>query len=716
MRRTRAVVGLALAAGVLLACEGRIDPGPGAKTNPTKNPTDPMDPADPRDPTDPTDPSNPTDPTDPTDPVDPMCEPSSVTLHRLNRAEYNNTVRDLTGLDLSPADDFPADDYGYGFDNIADVLSVSPLLVEKLDAAAEAIVDELLYLPLAEPQVATFEAEDVGSAVGAANGEGWLLWSNGELSAVTTLPAAGAYVFRVRAWAQQAGDETARMEVRADGQVLATFDVTAVNGAWQVYELSAERPAGATTLAVAFVNDFYDQAAGADRNLYVDWFEVEGPTDATGEVPAARQRVMICDPAAVGEETCARQIFAAFGARAWRRPLIPEELDRLVGFLGVAAAEGDGFEQGVRLGLQALLLSPHFLYRVELDDDVAPGEVRALDAYELASRLSYFLWSSMPDDELFARAADGTLLDPEVIEAQVRRMIADEKAQALVENFAGQWLFTRGVDDAFPDPVIFPMFDDELRAAMRQETGLVFQELLQGDRSFLDFLDADFTYVNERLAAHYGIEGVTGAEMRRVDLSGHPERGGFLTHGSFLTMTSHPTRTSPVKRGKLVLEQLLCIAPPPPPPGVEGLEEEVDPTASLRERFEQHRADPACASCHQLMDPIGFALEHFDGVGAWRETDSGFDIDASGLYMGSTPFDGHAELATLIKGDPMFPDCMTRKTLTYALGRGLVADDNCAVSNLVEELEEADYRLADLFVAIAKSEPFRMRRREGGGQ
>ena len=649
------------------------------------------------------------------------CEPVSPTLRRLNRTEYDNTIRDLTGLQLGLAQDFPNDDYGYGFDNIGEVLSVSPLLVEKWANAADVVVESIFSANIVRT-TQTFEAEELGSSVGGATANGWNLWANGAISTIAQLEAAGTYRIRVRAFGMQAGNEPARMAISVDGNQVAVLDVTAADGNFQVYAVNVSRPAGPAAIEVSFINDYYVPNV-ADRNLIIDYIEVDGPLEPAPPTDVETYRaLMICDPDELSitdgislleaENACARIIFSAFGKRAWRRPLTGEELTRLDAFLDLAREEEEGFAEGIQLGLRAILLSPHFVYRVELDDDIAANETRRLNGYELATRLSYFLWSSLPDAQLFEKADDGRLLDPEELVLEVERMLDDPRADAFVQNFVGQWLFTRGIHDAFPDIVAYPMWDDGLRFAMEQETALVVRELLREDRSILDLLDAEFTYLNERLAAHYGIDGIVGDEMQRVAIPSQSQRSGFLSHGSFLTTTSHPNRTSPVKRGKLILEQLLCIAPPPPPPGVEGLPEEVDPSASLRERFEQHRQDPNCISCHELMDPFGFALENFDGVGAWRDTDHGFDIDSSGMYMGVTHFEDYQELAQLMKNDPLVPDCISQKSLTYALGRGLNETDVCTVGQVHESFAEDGFTLKGLLHAIAGSDAFQKRRRE----
>jgi hypothetical protein len=506
-------------------------------------------------------------------------DPGRVTLRRLNRTEYNNTVRDLLGIDFRPADDFPADDVGYGFDNIGDVLSLPPLLLEKYLAAAETVVDK------------------------------------------------------------------------------------------------------------AFAG------------------------------PAARKRIMTVP---FENEEAARRILRGFAERAYRRPVRDDELSRLVRFVELAQKNGDSFETGIRLALQAVLVSPHFLFRVELDrrpND--PRAVRDLNDFELASRLSYFLWSSMPDDELFRLARERSLRKPGVLEAQVRRMLKDPRSRALTDNFAGQWLQTRNLKGFAPDPALFPGFDEKLRAAMLKETELFFESVVREDRSVLDFLDADYTYVNERLAKHYGIPGVKGDEFRKVALTGahRAARGGVLTQAAVLAVTSNPTRTSPVKRGKWVLENVLGTPPPPPPPGVEELKEgkDVELKGSLRQRMEQHRADPGCASCHRRMDPLGFGFENFDAVGAWRDRDGKHAIDPSGVLPNGQSFKGPAELKAILKGrSDAFARCLAEKMLTYALGRGVERSDRCAVDEIARNLAREQFRFSALVLQIVKSDPFQKRRGQQG--
>lgn len=638
-------------------------------------------------------------------------DPGRVTMHRLNRVEYNNTVRDLLGTSLTPAVDFPADDRGYGFDNIADVLSMSPLQLELYELAAEELAAEAMNLP-SPSALLRAEAETLQGSVGAATGDGWNLWSNGEVPLTHVFPATGRYRISAQVWGDQAGAELPHANLLVGGNIAGSFDVASDAATREIITAEVEVPVGSRVVSVEFTNDYYDDVAGTDRNLYVDWIEVEGPLDVTGENPL-RERILICDPATGAE--CVRQILSTFAERAFRRAVMPEEIDRLMTFVDLAQAQGEGVDDGIELALRAILTSPHFLFRVELDPDPASPAPHPLSDWELASRLSYFLWSSMPDEELFAAAREGRLSDPAEIEAQVERMLADPRSEALVSHFAGQWLYTRGLEDHQPDYYAFPDWDEELRASMRAETERFFQEFLQSDLPVSQMLTADFSFIDQRLAEHYGIPA-PASDFERVTLQ-DPNRRGILTQGAVLTVTSFPTRTSAVKRGKWVLTQLLCDEPPPPPPGVEGLKPEPVPTGSLRERLEAHRADPTCASCHALMDPIGFGMESYDGIGTFRTEDNGYPIDASGTLPSGDTFNGVLELSGIIAGDQRFTMCVSEKLFVYALGRGPEEADDPYLEHLTTEFVSRGERLRDLIKLIATSEPFRMRRGEPqGGQ
>jgi mono/diheme cytochrome c family protein len=648
-------------------------------------------------------------------------DPGRVTLRRLNRSEYNNTIRDLVGIDFKPADDFPSDDVGYGFDNIGDVLSLPPLLMEKYLAAAEAIADRAfitdvrLDIPTRRREAEALTDKSGGVVVG---GTVRALYTNGEITLRPENFRDADYLVRVRAYGDQAGSELVRMVIRFDGKDVQTFDVTATEKDPQVYEARVPVKRGRKPIAVAFVNDFFDpdqrDPKRRDRNLYVDWIELQGPLNLDKTLPESHRRIIFQTPAAKENvPECARAILERFAGRAYRRPATPEEVARLVKFVELAVQDGERFERGIQLAVTAALTSPHFLFRVEIDRD--PKATHAIGDYELASRLSYFLWSSMPDDELFRLAAQGTLHEPGTLEAQARRMLKDPKARALVENFAGQWLQLRNLKGVSPDPGLFPDFDDALRSAMQRETGLFFQAIVDEDRSLLDFLDADFTFLNERLARHYGIPDVKGDDFRRVALSGD-RRGGVLTQASVLTVTSNPTRTSPVKRGKWILEQILGTPPPPPPPDVPELSEakEAVLSGSLRQRMEQHRANPNCAVCHNRMDALGFGFENYDPVGAWRDNDGAFPIDPSGVLPSGQSFRGPKDLKGILKSKGKdFSRSLTEKLLTYALGRGLEFADRCVVDKITEAVAGDGYRASRLVVEIVKSDPFLKRRGKG---
>jgi hypothetical protein len=643
------------------------------------------------------------------------CDPGNKRIHRLNRDQYDRTVRDLLLVDAAPAADFPADDVGYGFDNVADVLSTSPLLVEKLDDAAAALA-ELALAGGAVAQRSTFEAEVLGSTVGRASGEEWNLFSNGQIVADVTLARAGTVTLRARAREQAAGPDRARMVFRFDGADVAAFDVVATAA---VYEHVLEASAGPHSFAVAFTNDFFQPENNLDRNLLVDYLEVETVND--GAASAARDRILLCAPTDGDSAACARTIFESFLRRAYRRPAAAEEVQGLVAIVELALSEGEAFDDAVRLAVHAALLSPSFLYRVELDADPGSTAPHRLSAYELASRVSYFLWSSMPDDELLAKAEDGSLLDQDVFIAELDRMLLNDKSRALTEALAGQWLQTRSLDDAQPNPERFPDFTAAVRESMKKETAHFIDAFLRDDtRPLADMMDADFTFVDATLAAWYGLPFDAAAAddegFARVSLAGSA-RGGLLTQGAFLTHTSYPLRTSPVRRGKWVLEQILCMPPDPPPPEVVGQFNEDENAGTVRERLEQHRSNPDCAACHTLMDPIGFGLERFDPTGRPRDTDNGQVIDDSDIFFTGDLFHGSKELAALIKPLPELPSCVAQHLSTYATGRGFSvneADDRCTIQDVAARATEAGGSFADIVRAVVTSDAFQKRRGEDG--
>lgn len=648
-----------------------------------------------------------------------LRDPGEFVLHRLNRAEYNNTVRDLFGTDLRPADDFPADDFGFGYDNIAATLSLSPLHIELYERAADRLIDDALHSGVTYPLEVAAEAEDATATVGTAGydfGAGfWNLSTEGTLTATLEVPVGGVWFAGARAFGHSAGGEAARMRVAIDGDVLGAWDVTDVAGDAQIYGAELVLTEGPHTLEVAFTNDFESAATGADRNLLVDRLVLQGPLNVESPPNTKRDRLIPCDPAELGRRTCAAHAIRTFTERAWRRPISEDELLGLLGIYDLVIVEDD-FDLAVASAIKAAMLSPWFVFRVELDANANDPTPHPVSPFELAARLSYFIWSSTPDDQLLDAARNGALETDEDIELQVARMLGDAKAAALVDNFAGQWLYIRAVEDAAPDGATWPDFDDALRDAMKQEMSLFFGMFLEEDRSMLELLTARETFLNQRLADHYGITGFSFPEdgsFTHVSFTGD-RRGGILTQGGVLTATSYPLRTSPTRRGKWMLEQLLCQGPPPPPPGVEGLEEDSttqDPE-TVRERLEQHATDPTCAGCHVRMDAMGFALEHFDAVGVWRDTDHGQPIDAAAEIDGEG-FDGALELGAMLATDGSLSRCMAQQLYTYALGRGPQTVDWPVISDINSQFEDGGYRLAELVEAIAKSSAFRHRR---GGQ
>jgi len=642
-----------------------------------------------------------------------LADPGRVTIRRLNRQEYDNTIRDLVGLDLHLSDDFPSDDVGYGFDNIGDVLSISPLLMEKYLNAAEIVAKKAIYVP--GEKSARFEAEDELPAQGTNFG---CLSSNGAFTFKYEFPRAGLYRIRVRAYEDHAGPDFTKMLVSVNNQPVQMFEVQARRDAPVVYEAPYKSEGGTAKVSVAFTNDYYmpnNPPNDRDRNLWIDYAEVAGPLGGVMSIPESQRRIIPGPPPQNNQREYARKILLNFATRAYRRPATTEEVDRLLQMYDLAIKYKEPFERGIQLGVQATLVSPNFLFRAEIDPKANPKASRDLNGYELATRLSYFLWSSMPDDRLMGLAAGGSLAKPAVLAQEVKRMLSDPRSKALADNFAAQWLNLRKLAIIHPDPKQFPDYNDKMRDAMMTETKTFFNAIVSGDRSVLDFIDGKYTYVNGMLAQHYGIPNVTGDAFQRVSLEGTP-RAGLLTQGSVLVVTSNPTRTSPTKRGRWVLEQLLGTPPPPPPPGVDMLkgDEAANNAMTLRERMAEHRKNPACAACHAKMDPLGFGLENFDAVGAFRTMEGASPIDVTGELPSGEKFSGPAGLrAILIKNKQQFVKCLSEKLLTYALGRGLESTDRCHIDTIVRQTTQQNYRFSALVNAIVQSDSFRKRRVSG---
>ena len=664
-------------------------------------------------------------------------------LHRLSRAEYRNVVRDLLDLDVDVSDLLPADDTSYGFDNIAGVLGVSPTLMERYLAAARKISRLAVGSPVPSPIAETFRVpSDQGQDHHVA---GLPFGTRGGMVVDFNFPEDAEYVISV----VPDGPlyiEPHELELTLDGERLEVFTVGRALEPGQrrsqyaeadAREVRVRVSAGPHRVAAAFLRKtlaepertrklykrpFTGEGSGADSRYqpYLERVTIAGPFESRGTRPLvdtpSRARIFTCEPGsdAASAADCAADILSGLARRAFRRPVTGEDVDRLLVFYEQGAATG-GFDGGIELALRRLLVSPELLFRIVEDPaGLAPGTAYTLSDLELASRLSFFLWSSIPDDELLDAAVRGELGDPAVLEAQTRRMLADPRAQALVTNFAGQWLSLRNAAAVQPDEDLFPDFGEDLRQGFRRETEMLFDAILREDRSVVELLSADYTFLNERLAVHYGIPNVRGSHFRRVVLD-DPGRGGLLGHGSILTVTSHANRTSPVVRGKWVLENILGTPPPPPPADVPALEATTaGRTLTMREAMEQHRANPVCASCHRVMDPLGLALEPFDAIGRWRTAnETRVPMDLTGVLPDGTVFDGPAGLkAALLAHPERFVTTVTEKLLTYAVGRGVEHYDAPAVRAITRAAAGDGYRLTTLILGVVESPPFRMRSTE----
>ena len=660
-------------------------------------------------------------------------DPGRPALQRLNRAEYVNAVRDLLALEVDGQALLPADESGYGFDNIGDVLTVSPGLLDRYLLAAAKISRQAVGDPTLRPTTALYRTSPLLAQDGRVSEE-LPFGSRGGLAVRHHFPLDAEYVIRVALRGRSRAGHA--LEIRLDRERVGRFDL----GERAPLEVRVPVAAGTRLLGVSFVEALEHSLPLDGRpppppitsfafTLYpndpsVERVEIVGPY--AGRTPAdtpSRRAIFTCHPDTGPEESaCAERIVGALARRAYRRPVTAADTAPLLAAYTAGREEGGGFEDGVRWAIEALLVSPKFLFRVEEPHaGTAPGAPYRLGDLDLASRLSFFLWSSIPDDELVDLAARGRLREPGVLERQVRRMLADPRAQALVENFAGQWLYLRNLPSVAPDTVRFPDFDDNLRRALRQETELFVASQIRDDRGVLDLLRADYTFINERLARHYGIPGVYGGHFRRV-VYRDDRRAGLLGHGSLLTVTSYPHRTSPVLRGKWLLENLLGAPPPPPPPDIPELDEPGDRAApaTMRERMARHRESPACATCHAKIDPLGFALENFDAVGRWRAREDGADtpFDASGALPDGAPFDGPAAFREALLREPWateFATTVVEKLMTYALGRGLEHYDAPAVRRILRDAEPGGYRWSSLIQGVVESLPFQLRRAPEAG-
>ena len=670
-------------------------------------------------------------------------DPGRPTLHRLNRTEYRNAVRDLLAVDIDAAL-LPADNAAYGFDNNADALTLSSALTERYLGAAARIAEMALGRPRGTPAPETFFVptdRDQGLRIS----DDVPFGSRGGTAFRYYFPADGEYLFEMRP--KESGvaggfegvtDEPHELHVSLDGERVWTGVVQRPPGVrgnernrliLESMRFAAPVSAGSRLVQIyftaktsAYVEDLFDPDLRRDPyrapngEPVVSSVAITGPlprTASVGDSPS-RRKLLVCTPTgAAEEEPCARSIISTLARRAWRRPVTDADLETPLALYRDGAARA-GFEAGIELAVRGILVSPRFLFRFEdQPPSVAPGTPYRISDLELASRLSFFLWSSVPDDELLDLAVAGELHEPDVLRQQVRRMLEDRRSQALADNFAGQWLHIRNVAGFQPSPELLFHFDDNLRQAFEQETKLFFESIVRENRSMLDLLDADYTFLNERLARHYGIPGLHGERFRRVTLPAGSVRRGLLGQGSILTGTSRANRTSPVIRGKWILENILGTPPPPPPPDVPDLEEERDPRKVLpmREQMAVHRANPVCAACHAQMDQLGFALENFDAIGEWRDIyASGLPIDASAEFPDGTTFDGPNELrALLLSYSDDFLTTAIDRLLTYSLGRGLEATDMPAVRRIKRDAADDDHRFAALVQGVVASTPFRMR-------
>ena len=676
--------------------------------------------------------------------------------HRLNRFEYGNAIRDLLALEIDPSTLLPPDESDQGFDNIAEVLSMSPTLLGRYLVAAQKISRLAVGDLTIGPSIETFDVSR-GFRQDERMSEALPIGTRGGMVVQHYFPLDGDYVVKVRLGRNFTNSQIRAIRTREevdvllDGVRVARFEIGGAcadsenprctgSGIYRTspYQLTADEAlevrfpasAGLHSLGVAFVKKSvltegpppallpprHTSSTYEAPRMDVDAVRLEGPFNptGTGDTPS-RKRIFVCRPVAddlASETSCATEILTGLARRAYRRPVSEGDVSALLEFFESGRREGGGFDRGIQEALTRLLVSPQFLFRLERDPaNVASGEVYRIRDIELASRLSFFLWSSIPDDELLDLAEEGRLSEPEVLSSQVDRMLVDPRASALPKNFGGQWLFIRNLAAVDPDASAFPEFDDNLRAAFQRETELFLEHQMREDRPLAELLTADYTFANERLARFYGLRNVYGSHFRPVELTG-TQRAGLLGQGSILTVTSYATRTSPVVRGKFLLDNILGAPPPPPPPNVPALEETgaAGTDASMRELMEQHRQNPACAACHTRMDPLGFALENFDGIGQWRTVDGANEIDASGVLPDGTTFGGLAEFRSALlarQGD--FVRTFTEKLLTYGLGRSIQAPDLAIVRGILREASSTEYRWSALIRGIVQSQPFQMR-------
>ena len=668
-------------------------------------------------------------------------------LHRLNRAEYSNAVRDLLGVNVDATKFLPSDDSTHGFDNQAGTLTVSPALIEGYRSAAGNIARVAMGDATLRQQTDYHAPEDTSQDY---HVEGLPFGTRGGMIVNHTFPADGEYALKV--WPVNLGNmdnnqafggiSGEKLEFLLDGEQLHVYDWdrelragAAIHGGTPDFRFKAsagEHAVGITFLAQNYspnINDLNKHflrstietggIAGFTFYPHVGYIRIDGPFNAKpASESASRKKILTCKPANAGEETaCAKKIAATLARSAFRRPSTDADVEKLMGFYQRARNDGGNFDKGIEMVVQRVLMDPNFLFRKEAEpENLANNAKYRVTDTELASRLSFFLWSSIPDEELLTVASQNKLRDPKVLEAQVKRMLASPKSESFVTNFFGQWLQVRGLHAMAPEPKLFPDFDDNLRNAFEREAQMFTSSIVHEDRSIIDMLNADYTFVNERLAKHYGIPGVYGSNFRRITLDAdHDMRRGLLGKGFFLEISSQPARTSPVSRGKTVMEVFLGVAPPDPPPGVVIKLVSTDSDAhgarkpSMREQMEQHRKNEPCMTCHKIMDPIGFALENFDAIGSWRTLDAGNPIDPSGKLVDGSQLNGVKGLReALVRYTPQFTRVATRHLMTYALGRGAEYYDMPTIRAIVRDAEKTNYKFSSLVLGVVKSEQFQM--------
>ncbi len=667
--------------------------------------------------------------------------PGRVGLHRLNRAEYGNAVRDLLSLNVDPSELLPADDSSAGFDNIADALTVSPVLLERYLSAAWKISAVAVGDPNITPTTQTFRVRSDASQD--QHIEGLPVGTRGGILVKYNFPLDAEYRFKVKFWSNTVNtvrglEFPSRVEITLDGARVKlvtiggqedadlgnTNPTASAEAIMKRVELQIPVKAGPHTVTVAFL----EKTTGPNVDILqpfgrekldpvntagipeVDFVAITGPIKATGpgDTPS-RRAVFTCRPQGVADPVpCARKILTTLARKAYRRPVTDAETERLLTYFQRGRNNNGSFDAGIENALAFLLVNPQFLFRSEIDPpNTAPGTSYRINDYELASRLSFFLWSSIPDETLLTLAGQNKLHEPAALEQQVRRMLSDKRADALTSNFLGQWLYLRNLKGTAPDQQIFPDFDDNLRQAFQHETELFVGSVMREDHSVVDLINADYTFVNDRLARHYGIPNVYGDQFRKVTIP-NAERRGLLGQGSVLTVSSYTNRTSPVLRGKWVLTNIMGTPPPPPPPNVPPLKEIASGT--MRQRMEEHRSNAACAACHKVMDPIGFSLENFDAIGEWRTADQGAPIDASGVLADGSTINGPTELLTFLSARPeQFVRTMTRMLMTYALGRETEYYDMPVIRTIERDSAKQNYRFSALVLGIVNSPPFQMK-------